>query len=149
MPQIFSSYRVFENCKIIFLGSWNMKNKDHLSTNFLRRERYFTSWNPQKQTCRGVPRKRCSENMQQIYRRTPMLKCNCLLTLSMTMVPFYSNQSVNLHWELIDCFHYWLLWECVSFGSVYVVDQPIYYSRKFQNPIFVGKYTKAAMEGVL
>ena len=26
----------------------------------------------QKQSPRGVPRKRCSENMQQIYRRTPM-----------------------------------------------------------------------------
>ena len=28
----------------------------------------------QKQPPRGVPRKRCSENMQQIYRRTPMPK---------------------------------------------------------------------------
>ena len=28
----------------------------------------------QKQPLRGVPRKRCSENMQQIYRRTPMPK---------------------------------------------------------------------------
>ena len=30
----------------------------------------------QEQPPRGVPRKRCSENMQQIYRRTPMLKCD-------------------------------------------------------------------------
>ena len=29
-----------------------------------------------KQPSRGVPRKRCSENMQQIYRRTPMSKCD-------------------------------------------------------------------------
>ena len=28
----------------------------------------------QKQPSRGVPTKRCSENMQQIYRRTPMPK---------------------------------------------------------------------------
>ena len=28
----------------------------------------------QKQPFRGVLKKRCSENMQQIYRRTPMLK---------------------------------------------------------------------------
>ena len=28
-----------------------------------------------KQPSRGGLRKRCSENMQQIYRRTPMLKC--------------------------------------------------------------------------
>ena len=32
----------------------------------------------QKQPPRGVPRKRCSENMQQIYRRTPMPKCDLL-----------------------------------------------------------------------
>ena len=25
---------------------------------------------------KGVSRKRCSENMQQIYRRTPMPKCD-------------------------------------------------------------------------
>ena len=30
----------------------------------------------QKQPFRGVIKKRCSENMQQIYRRTPMPKCD-------------------------------------------------------------------------
>ena len=30
----------------------------------------------QKQPPRGVLKKRCSENMQQIYRRTPILKCD-------------------------------------------------------------------------
>ena len=30
----------------------------------------------QKQPPGGVPRKRCSENRQQIYRRTPMAKRN-------------------------------------------------------------------------
>ena len=30
----------------------------------------------QKQPPRGVPRKNCSENMQQIYRRTSMPKCD-------------------------------------------------------------------------
>ena len=30
----------------------------------------------QKQPLRGGLRKRCSENMRQIYRRTPMLQCN-------------------------------------------------------------------------
>ena len=32
--------------------------------------------NFQKQLSRGAPRKRCSENMQQIYRRTPIMKCD-------------------------------------------------------------------------
>ena len=30
----------------------------------------------QKQPPRGGPRKRCSENIQKIYRRTPMPKCD-------------------------------------------------------------------------
>ena len=30
----------------------------------------------EKQPPRGILKKRCSENMQQIYRRTPMLKCD-------------------------------------------------------------------------
>ena len=30
----------------------------------------------QEQPSRGVLMKRCSENMQQIYRRTPMPKCD-------------------------------------------------------------------------
>ena len=30
----------------------------------------------QMHSSKGVLRKRCSENMQQTYRRTPMLKCD-------------------------------------------------------------------------
>ena len=30
----------------------------------------------QKQSSRGVLKKRCSENIQQIYRRTPIAKCH-------------------------------------------------------------------------
>ena len=36
----------------------------------------YDSIDQQKQPSRGVPRKRCSENMQQIYRRTTMPKCD-------------------------------------------------------------------------
>ena len=32
--------------------------------------------NQQKQPFRGVLRKRCSENMQQMYRKKPMPKCD-------------------------------------------------------------------------
>ena len=38
----------------------------------VRKFHYFL----RKQLPRGVLRKRCSENMQQIYRRTPMPKCD-------------------------------------------------------------------------
>ena len=33
-------------------------------------------WYLQKQPLAGAPKKRCSENMDQIYWRTPMLKCD-------------------------------------------------------------------------
>ena len=35
-----------------------------------------TSTSIQKQSSRGVLKKRCSENIQQIYRRTPMPNCD-------------------------------------------------------------------------
>ena len=55
---------------VIGLSSW-MKRCFHVSA-------ILHSWlkNVQKQPFRGVLLKRCSENMQQIYRRTPMPKCN-------------------------------------------------------------------------
>ena len=36
----------------------------------------------QKQPLRGVPRKRCSENMQQIYKRTPIPKCSNFIEIT-------------------------------------------------------------------
>ena len=52
---------------------------------------------------RGVLRKRCSENMQQIYRRAPMPKCDfnkvagVLLLLQFFRTPFPRNTSRGLH----------------------------------------------------
>ena len=45
--------------------------------------------NDQKQPSRGVLRKRCSEKMQQIYRRTAMPKCN------------FNNAAKQLYWNQI------------------------------------------------
>ena len=39
-------------------------------------ERCSKANNKQNQPPRGFPRKRCSENIQQIYRRAPIPKCN-------------------------------------------------------------------------
>ena len=44
-----------------------------------------------KQSPRGVLNKRCSENMQQIYRRTPMPKCNFI-----ELAPRHGCSPVNL-----------------------------------------------------
>ena len=45
------------------------------------------NYNKQKQPPRGVPRKRWSENIQQIYRRTPMPKCD------------FNNVALQLYWN--------------------------------------------------
>ena len=52
------------------------------------------------QPSRGVSRKRYSENMQQIYRRTPMSKCDLNL-LHIFSTPFLKNTSV---WLLLNLF---------------------------------------------
>ena len=46
--------------------------KTSLSLNYLK----ILRWKYQKQPPRGVPGKRFSENMQQIYRIIPMPKCD-------------------------------------------------------------------------
>ena len=53
-------------------------------------------WLLQNKLSRGVLRKRCSENMQQIYRRTPMPKCD-LNSFNFTEITFQHGCSpVNL-----------------------------------------------------
>ena len=47
----------------------------------------------QKQSPRGVPRKRCSENMQQIYKRTPMPKGD------------FNKAALQIYW---NCFLAWV-----------------------------------------
>ena len=68
---------------IFFWKSKKRKKRKITSMNFCRNKlrRCFHSkffWNipQQKQPPKGVLKKRFSENMQQIYRRTHMLKCN-------------------------------------------------------------------------
>ena len=53
-------------------------------------------WKPQKQPPRGVPRKRYSENMQQIYKRTPMPKCDTTNLLHIFRITFLKNTSGRL-----------------------------------------------------
>ena len=50
--------------------------------------------NIQKQPSRGVLRKRCSENMQQIYRRTPMPKCD------------FNKVALEVYWNHISAWVY-------------------------------------------
>ena len=60
----------------VFCVSWCLMYLRVLRTLVIWDSSYFT-WIPvQKQSSGGVLRKRCSENMRQTYRRTPMPKCD-------------------------------------------------------------------------
>ena len=51
---------------------WKLMSVGNRIISVLRRKEFYC----QKQPPKGILRKRCSENMQQIYSRTPMLKCD-------------------------------------------------------------------------
>ena len=53
---------------------------------------YICSTKCHKQPFGGVPGKRCSENMQQIYRRTPIPKCDFIIEIMLR----HGCSSVNL-----------------------------------------------------
>ena len=54
--------------------TWTDKKQSQIITNESKYHGILTS--TKKQPSRGVLRKKCSKNMQQIYRGTPMPKCN-------------------------------------------------------------------------
>ena len=55
--------------------SMNSERKDTLTFYFVIIKALLSSSRVQEQPSRDVFNKRCSENMQQIYRKTPMPKC--------------------------------------------------------------------------
>ena len=57
------------NLQVAVNKSW------YQSTNIFHMRTSLQANEIQKQPSRGVLRKRCSENMEQIYRRTPLPKC--------------------------------------------------------------------------
>ena len=72
---------------------------------------HWTEWAIQKQSSRSVPREKCSENMQQIYRRTPMsvnllhfaafVKFSPVNLLHIFRTPFPKNTSGRLLLKII------------------------------------------------
>ena len=74
------SFIIWRRCNINYLcaSGGSFLHSRNIGNNFLNS--YDSSYR-QKQPSRGVLKKRCFENMQQIYRRTPMPKCmqsNCI-----------------------------------------------------------------------
>ena len=69
-------------------------------TSILRQSslKIYFKWNPpfvQKQPSRGVLRKRCSENIQQICKRKPMPKCN------------FNRGGLKSHFRIGDLLYIW------------------------------------------
>ena len=70
----------------------------------------------QKQPPRGFPGKRCSENIQQIYRRTPMPRCNfnklywnhtSAWVFSCKFAAYFQNNNLFPRAPLEGCFCIW------------------------------------------
>ena len=66
---------------IIYQSQYKLSNAFRFKDRILRELAPFKTHQKfqcvkQKQPSRGVPSKRCSENIRQICRRTPMLKCD-------------------------------------------------------------------------
>ena len=73
---IFEIFSLFKTCASIF-WTWTMWQEFSVILNTTDVLTMSSAWNlNQKQPSWGVLRKRCSENMQQIYRRTPMSTYN-------------------------------------------------------------------------
>ena len=80
-------------------GVWAAFNWVFLLISALGKPLFYANF-PQKQPPRGVPRKRCSENMQQIYSRTPILKCE-YSTLKIQLLTRHTTspwQSYSVSW---------------------------------------------------
>ena len=105
---------------------------------------HFNSSNLSKQPPRGVPRKRCSEKMQQIYSRRPMPKCdfNKVVCNVIEITLRYGRSPVNL----LNIFRTpflkntcgWLLFKLLfSFPSFPVAFLTKAYNCKHSSSIFV------------
>ena len=65
----------------------------------------------QKQPSRGVLRKRCSESMQQIYRRAPLLECDFNKVAEGTLLKLHFGMGVLL---LLHDWYGWLVYILAS-----------------------------------
>ena len=75
---IFLCLKYQQAVKILYfkLRLMYLKSYSNNTVAFFLSDISFSNYFSQRQPPRRVPRKRCSENMQQIYRKTPMLKCD-------------------------------------------------------------------------
>ena len=101
MPKCeFSLVQIFPRTKSLTL-SLHGKNAGQRKPFF---RHILRSWSPehylQKQPPKDAPRKRCSENMPQIYRRTPMPKCDfnkVAWVFSFKFVAYFQNTFYQEH----------------------------------------------------
>ena len=72
----------------------------------------------QKQRPRGVPSKRCSENMQQIFKRAPMPKCMFFYFLYITSENFKNIIVFQVTFKLVVEWGREMISLCSSFFGV-------------------------------
>ena len=105
-----------------------------------------TSWkykSLQKQTSRGVLRKRCSGNIQQIYWRTPMPKCDfnkvakhgcsAVNLLQISRAHFPKNTHIALSQFYVDWIRFGIL---ISYATIYITNNVCCDVKTFRNNIF-------------
>ena len=80
-----------------------------------------------KQPPRGVPRKRCSENMQQIYKRTPMPNCDFNKVAKQRCKGTPLN---GCFWPLEDCF--WADIKIKTFAWSFVENKNYHYLKRLE-----------------
>ena len=80
LNQKVSKMAVRELMFLIKLQAWRLRTPKQMFFNDFRQRFHNTMLTPvlvfQKPPCRGVLRKKCSKNMQQIYSSIPMSKCD-------------------------------------------------------------------------
>ena len=70
---LFTSYTPWKHCKLM---SCEIFSENGVGPFRLKQVNNIFLFKVQKQPSKGVLRKRCSENMQRIYRRVPMPMCD-------------------------------------------------------------------------
>ena len=104
----------------------------------------------QQQPPRGVLRKRCSENMQLIYRKSPMPKCDFNIVATATLLKSHFGMGVSC--KFAACFQnivfskntpWWLLLDTLRNSST------LFHGHHIEKPEYVYSWTPPIVMGFL
>ena len=101
----------------------------------------------QKQPSRGVLRERCSESMPQIYRRTPMQKCDFRIKLqskgASESFNIFTIKKLHTSSEMLSFLPRWdCCWKCEFDTDLKVENYSQWWTTIIiKNKVFIKKYT--------